>query len=185
MVKINPVKATCQKTEGSGCGLQEINDTCFGICAAFSQASTAYDVEPWCAKACEELVEQKKILQYDKNSCNHQAPYRPVIWNQVPRFLPRLLKKNNDNAELSLKQCKELCQNNVSSQYVDECVGYCDLDYSAIVPEELPSPPESTKPKHVMREIITIGDDNGKIPWGLIAVFLAITIAVVLLTMKQ
>ncbi len=131
-VKINPVRATCMKLKGTNHGLQEINDTCFNVCAAFSGTNNAYDVEPWCAKMCENLVEERKKQQYGVGSCDHQAPYRPVIWDQVPHFVPRLLEQGVPLTQLK-STCKKLCNSQVPNLSL-ECHETCDTDFNAIEP---------------------------------------------------
>lgn len=132
MAKINPVKATCMKYKGH-CDLADINDTCYGICAAFSGTTDVYNMDPNCTQACDEFIEQKKIDQYGVGNCDHQAPYKPVIWGQVPRYIPQLIK------EMSPKQALKTCNNMCMSMpnLVNECQDHCELDYNAIEQQEV------------------------------------------------
>jgi hypothetical protein len=52
MYKIDPVKATCMKYTNKDHGIQGLNDTCFGICAAFSGTNDVYNMDPACSKSC-------------------------------------------------------------------------------------------------------------------------------------
>lgn len=127
--KINPVKATCWKYDGVDHGIQGINDTCFGICGAFSGTSDPYNMDPVCTKACEDLVEKRKLEIFGVGSCDHQVPYKPVLWDEVPRYVPQLLKQGL-SPSASRAKCKELCSN--VTNLVAECRNRCDLDYNAI-----------------------------------------------------
>jgi hypothetical protein len=123
--KVNPVKATRMK---GNIGIQEMNDTCFSICGAFSGTNNAYDMDPACSKSCADLIEQKKYEVYGVGSCDHQVPYRPVLWGQVPSFIPGLLRSGYD-PDSALKICKEKCKN-INNNL--ECIEVCDRDYNAI-----------------------------------------------------
>jgi hypothetical protein len=126
---VNPVKATCEKFTGMDAyDVQGISDTCYGICAAYSGTTDAYNVDPACAKMCKNFVEQRKKQVFGVGSCDHQAPYLPVIWDQVPRFFPKLWKKFG-NPEEALQKCNALCEKNF---YDKECQSYCNLDYNAL-----------------------------------------------------
>jgi hypothetical protein len=124
---VNPVKATCMKFKNTN-SIQGMNDTCFGICAAYSGTFDTYSMDPKCSQACADLIEQKKKQIFGVGSCDHQVPYRPVFWNQVPRYVPMLLKKGM-SVEFARKQCKTLCQ---SSSLAAECIEKCDIDANAI-----------------------------------------------------
>lgn len=128
---VNPVKATCMKYAKSPTnGIQGYNDTCFGICAAFSGTYDTYAMDPQCSKACENLIEQKKHELYGVGSCDHQVPYRPVFWGQVPRYVPVLLKRG-ETPENSLNKCLKLCK---TSNLVEECRDTCIVDFNAVEP---------------------------------------------------
>lgn len=141
--KINPVKATCQNL-GYGEGLQTINDKCFGICAAFSQTYDTYEMDPNCVTACEKLVEEKRVDLYGVGSCDHQAPYRSVFWGQVPRYMPKLLKKG-----LDLETAKKVCYSQCSklSTLSNECQSMCKLDSDAVEVVKTPPPPAPIPPQ--------------------------------------
>lgn len=126
MYKINPVKATCAKYKDK-CDLPSINDTCYGICAAFGKSNNVWEMNEECAASCKEFIEQKKIDLYGVGSCDHQAPYRPVIWDQTPRFFPRLLDRYDP--ETALQLCAKSCEN---TNLPNQCKDYCALDYSAV-----------------------------------------------------
>lgn len=131
MVIINPVRATLMKYKNvDRFNLPNVNDTCFGICAAFSQNMNTLEVDPKCAQACETLVEAKKQNLFGHASCEKGVPHRPVVWNQVPHYVPELYRKG-ESKEGSLAQCKKLCEAN--SVLVKECKEACMTDYNAIV----------------------------------------------------
>lgn len=136
MAKINPVKATCQKFKGRENSIQGMNDTCFGICAAFSGTFDTYAMDPQCTKACEDFIEKKKYDIYGVGSCDHQAPSRPVFWGETPRYVPQLLKRG-----LPVEQARETCKNicvKKGGTLVEECIEKCDLDANAVEPYEKP-----------------------------------------------
>lgn len=143
--KIDPVQGTCIKKNA---GLQEINDTCYGICAAYSGTVNTYDMDPECSKACEDLIERKKYELFDVGTCDHQAPYRPVIWNDIVHYIPGLLNAGNTPKE-ALKKCNEQCEKYMGN-LTEECKEACLVDYSSIVqpymePTKLSRPIRLTK----------------------------------------
>jgi K+/H+ antiporter YhaU regulatory subunit KhtT len=109
-------------------GLQGLNTDCFGICGAFSGTYDTFEMDPECVKSCEALIEKRKREIYGVGSCDHQAPMKPVIWDQVPRYVPQLLKKGM-SPENALQSCKNLCLNN---SLPEQCQDTCLLDYNAI-----------------------------------------------------
>ena len=138
MYKIDPVKATCMKYQNRDHGIQGINDTCFGICAAFSGTNDVYNMDPQCSKSCTNFVEKRKKEIFGVGSCDHQVPYRPVIWQQIPRYVPELLKKG-ENKEQAKLSCFSMCEKylpNLSS----ECKEACVVDYNAVVEEDYKNP---------------------------------------------
>jgi len=142
MYKVNPVKATCMKYKDEPNSIQGMNDTCFGICAAFSNTNDVYNMDPECSKSCSDLIEDKKRQIYGVGSCDHQAPYKPVIWEQVPRFMPMLLNSGMGRDE-ALQTCLKKCQN---SSLVNECMEDCKVDYDAV---------EITEPKKIQENIVS------------------------------
>jgi hypothetical protein len=126
--KLNPVKAVCNL----GFSKRDIigpSDKCFGICAAFSSGNDAFNIQPQCEKDCNDFIEQRRYEVYGVGKCDHQAPARPVIWDNIPRFVPNLMKQGKTPEEalsIGIKMCK-----NVKNLY-NECVDLCNLDYSAI-----------------------------------------------------
>jgi hypothetical protein len=133
-MKINPVRATLLKYKDGNCGLQAINDTCFGICAAFNGVENSQTIDPSCAKSCEELIESRRIAKFGVGSCDHQAPYRPVVWDQVPHYLPQLLKKIPDSRKAK-QVCMKMCDERVPNMDTD-CKINCETDYNAIVQDD-------------------------------------------------
>lgn len=127
--KIDPVKATCAKYDCTDQGIQGINDTCFGICAAYSGTYDTFDMDPNCSEACTALVEQRKREIFGVGSCDHQVPYRPVFWDQVPRYVPILLKKGM-KPEQALQKCNSLCES--VQNLKEECQENCQVDFNAL-----------------------------------------------------
>jgi hypothetical protein len=127
-VRINPVKGTCWKYQGRDYGIQGLNDTCFGICAAFSGTNDVYSMDPDCSQACTNLIEERKVQIFGVGSCDHQVPYRPVIWEQVPRYVPSLLKKGLTPEE-ALQGCLNMCQKH---NLAEDCQEKCQIDYHSI-----------------------------------------------------
>lgn len=129
--RLNPVKATCMKygDRPTQYGIQGINDTCFGICAAFSGTNDVYDMDPACSKACTDLVEKRKHELFGVGSCDHQVPYRPVVWGQVPRYVPLLVKKGAPK-EQAKQICMKMCEG--VPNLVKECQDHCILDSNAV-----------------------------------------------------
>ena len=131
-IKINPVKATCIKYKNTLHGIQGLNDTCFGICAAFSGTNEVYNMDPECSKLCKDFIEKRKIEIFGVGTCDHQVPYRPVIWEQVPRFVPKLIKEGLSPEE-SKNKCLKLCEGAFLNE---ECKEKCILDYNSIEIQE-------------------------------------------------
>lgn len=128
--KINPVKATLQKYENEDCGIHALNDTCFGICGAFSGTNDVYNMDPDCTKACEVLINDARIKKYGVGICDHQAPYRPVLWEQVPHYFPGILNRGYE-PKTARKMCLAKCQKMMPGS--DECVSNCNTDFNAVV----------------------------------------------------
>jgi hypothetical protein len=132
-------------------------------------------MDPKCSQACADLIEQKKRQIFGVGSCDHQVPYRPVFWNQVPRYVPMLLKKGI-NVETARSQCKSLCQNSSLSA---ECIEKCDIDTNAI--EEYKEKPKNP-PKLFENNIIKKEEKNHPILfWSIIS---TITLAFVFILVR-
>ena len=134
MYKIDPVKATCMKYANKDHGIQGLNDTCFGICAAFSGTNDVYNMDPACSKSCTNFIEKRKREIFGVGSCDHQVPYRPVIWQQIPRYIPALLN-NGDNKEQAKIKCFSMCEKYMPN-LTSECKEACIVDYNAVTEEE-------------------------------------------------
>lgn len=132
--KINPVRATCMKYDCTDHGIQGINDTCFGICAAYSGTYDTFAMDPVCTQTCTDLVEKRKKEIFGVGSCDHQVPYRPVAWEQVPRYVPQMLRKGYSPLEAK-NTCIDLCK---TTSLVEECQEKCILDFNAIEPYQAP-----------------------------------------------
>lgn len=132
--KINPVRATCMKAEGTDFGMQAANDTCYGICAAYSQNSDLWQADPQCIKACDDYINEKRIEIYGVGQCDHQTPFHPVIWDQVPRYVPYLLKNGREPGQ-AMGECMQLCDKFVP-MLKEECRDKCIIDFNAIEPYE-------------------------------------------------
>lgn len=127
-IKINPVKAVTNL----GYGKRDIigpSDKCYSICAAFSSGDDAYNINKDCAKECDSFVEKRRYEVYGVGRCDHQAPYRPVIWDNIPNLVPKFVKKGKSPEE-ALQLAREMCKN-VPNLY-NECVDLAQLHYNAI-----------------------------------------------------
>jgi len=123
-----------------GPGLIGINDTCYGICASYAETNDTYVIDPECAKACTDFVNQRKEEMLGVSTCDHQVPYRPPVWENFGRYFPKLLRKGmapND----ALTECKKMC-NYYSPMVGEECSDACLLDYNAL---EIPAGPSGSK----------------------------------------
>lgn len=185
--RINPVKATCMKYQGQDHGIQGINDTCFGICAAYSQTNDVYDMDPMCSQACTDLVEKRKYEIFGVGSCDHQVPYRPVIWQQTPRYVPQLLKQGYSPNQ-ALVKCQQLCVQH-SNTTAEECVEKCTLDFNAIEPfeEKKPLPPASP-PQNSVPTRLNISEESRHHPalfWSIVAIALAFIIGLLILSRRS
>lgn len=130
--RINPVKATCWKlSKDNSNGIQRINDTCYGVCASFSGTNDVYNMDRDCSRMCDQYVEKRKKEIFGVGSCDHQTPHKPVIWENVPRLFPQVLKMGLKPDD-ALQACKQVCKKRLNPSIVQECMNYCDLDYHAI-----------------------------------------------------
>jgi hypothetical protein len=153
--KIDPVKATKKRLLGTeprcvregddsrsgnaaNYQLQAMNDTCYGVCAAYSDTFQglldSYYVNDDCAQACKDYIQQYKndtiVLA---NDCYPQAPYRAAIFHDVPRYFPALLFKTK-NPATALGACKQMCEG--TPNHLNECKLNCQTDFDALVPVE-------------------------------------------------
>lgn len=128
LYKINPVKAVTNL----GYAKRDIigpSDKCYSICSAFSSGDDPYNIDKECAKQCDSFVEKRRREVYGVGKCDHQAPYRPVIWDNIPNLVPKFVKKGN-SPEQALLLAKEMCKN--VPNLCNECVDLAELHYNAI-----------------------------------------------------
>lgn len=180
--KIDPVKATCLKYGKNYKGIQGLNDTCFGICAAFSGTYDTYNMDPNCSKSCEDLIEMRKHEIYGVGSCDHQVPYRPVYWEQIPRYVPMLLK-NGKTPKQAKQMCEKLCLN---SNLKIECLENCNLDFNAIIEEKI----ETIKPqsKKVETNFTNLKQEKRKHPtlfWVILSIIIFIFLFILIFIIKM
>jgi len=109
--------------------LNAVNSDCYEICAAFTDAPTAYDSDTACQAACKGLIDKKRRELYGVGECDHQQPYLPLIWNQTPNYFPKLLKTGLDPVS-ALKQCNRYCE--TVPNLVEECQAKCQLHFDAV-----------------------------------------------------
>lgn len=144
--KINPVKAACARCDKSGCGIHEYNDVCYTVCGGYSGSSDPYTVDYECANQCQKMIEEKRHQFYDAGYCDHQQPYRPVIWNESPAYFVKMLQNGMAPKE-ALEKSRRLCEkykSNIASECIERQV---DL-YNAIesyIPMKSPKIPMHTK----------------------------------------
>jgi hypothetical protein len=128
LYKINPVKAVTNL----GYSKRDIigpSDKCYSICSAFSSGDDPYNIDKECAKQCDAFVEKRRREVYGVGRCDHQAPYRPVIWDNIPMLVPRFVKKGKTPEE-ALQLAREMCKN--VPNLCNECVDLAELHYNAI-----------------------------------------------------
>lgn len=132
--KINPVSAVYKfmRTQGD-CGINEANELCYQVCAAFQGTNIDANLVPEaCKKQCEIMVDDLRQQKWGLSYCQHKGPYKPLIRDE-PNFFPRLYEKNG-NLDESLHECKKMCENTV---YPEECKQKCSL-HSYAIEEALP-----------------------------------------------
>jgi hypothetical protein len=126
--KINPVKAAVMAHKGGYCDINNLNETCFNVCAAFKGSENNWDISPQCADQCEGLVEKMRLETYGLDWCDHHAPRRPVNWNQAPHFFPALFNQCK-NVPKALAQCLQKCE---GQNLCGECKNNCKVDSYAV-----------------------------------------------------
>lgn len=152
---IDPVKGTLANC--GDCQVIDMSNKCYSICAAFNQGRDDQNLTPvfergsngivpvpvaplfpdaWnatddCAKKCNVLMNKQKILQFGENSCDHQAPYRPVVWGEAPHFFPKLLRTLGDKDE-ALRTCNALCSRE-EIKLPEQCKINCLDEYNSVV----------------------------------------------------
>lgn len=132
--KINPVKAVTRMFKEEGCGINTVNDACFGICSAFNNSNNNWMISSDCAKQCETLVNDMRIGKWGLGWCDRHRPDRPVKWVQVPSYFPGYFRETKDVKKalaLSYKKCE-------TTSLPQECKNKALLESYAV--EKLPSP---------------------------------------------
>jgi hypothetical protein len=125
-MNIDPVKAVCQKYDCVKTDdIQNLNDACYSICGAYNIKS--------CEKDCEVFIEKQRKRIFGVGYCDHQTPHKPVYWNQVPRYVPGLLR-SGDDVQIARDKCKQMCS---TQRLANECSQYCDLDADAVTVQPL------------------------------------------------
>lgn len=141
--KINPLRAVAIKYKNTDYPVEDLNSVnsdCYSICGAFSETDNVYDVDPHCAKMCKSLIDVKRRELYGVGECDHQQPYKPLIFGDYPFFFPKFLKQGYSPEE-SLEKCKSSCSA-VPNLQID-CEATCKLHYDAVEPNT----PVSSKPQ--------------------------------------
>src|SRR5690606_17263003 len=82
-----------------------------------------------CSQTCREYVEKQRVSEFGVGRCDHQTPYIPVIWDQVPHYFPHLLK--DMTPEQALPVCKKMCADRIPSLSL-ECEDKCITDFYAV-----------------------------------------------------
>jgi uncharacterized membrane protein YgcG len=123
---INPVRAVCKKYSGLDQGFQGINDTCYGVCSAF-YGNDVYSCDS-CNRDCKDFIERRKYQKFGYGSCDQPLPFKPVIWEQTPHYLPMLLERGMEIDE-AVDKCKEMCKKNSLRR---ECMENCIVDSYAV-----------------------------------------------------
>ena len=124
MPRVNPASATKKYCEmKGGCGIQEINDICFGVASAFNGNCNVWDIPESYAQNCNELVNEARKTLFDADRCDHQTPYRPLVLNRTRQF-PRLYA-HSGNIQQALRECIQNCDS-------IECQKNCYIDSYAV-----------------------------------------------------
>lgn len=128
--EINPVNATINKCQKNGCGVNCLSNTCYNICAAFNGAQSVYDIDPQCAKMCQNLVDSKKDQMYgDEYRMSRRFPQKPpVMMDNTPKYFPSLFEKHK-NKEVAKKLCYQMCDGDNNEL---ECKEWCDVLSNAV-----------------------------------------------------
>ena len=132
--KINPVKAAVKLHQKENCGIHALNDACYGTCAAFKGVDNPWTVSDECANECGAFINQMRKDFYGLGGCDHQAPLRPVIWDQSPNLFPMYLKKYG-NVAGALGMAYKACEN---TPYPESCKKKALLQSYAVVDEQKP-----------------------------------------------
>ena len=126
--KINPVKAITNMYKSGDCGIQTVNNACYGICASFNGSNNNWIISPECESQCEKLVNKMRVGKYGVGFCDHHAPNRPVNWGQVPSFFPKNFNECGDVKKALLLSYKD-CEN---TGLPEECKNKALLDSLAV-----------------------------------------------------
>ena len=120
---INPCRAVMKKVgkETNQHNIHEMNDLCYGICAAYGNPKG-------CKEQCASLISKKKKTM-GHNDCNQRTPYRPPIWNDIPRFMPRLLEETGGDVKKAYTLCCQMADN---TRYPNSVRGMCKLDSESV-----------------------------------------------------
>jgi len=161
--EIDPVVGTLKYC--GDCEIADMNQRCYSICGAFNQGKDDQKLDPvyenlgkgivpvpvaplfpdsWnitddCAKKCNVLMNKQKILQFGENSCDHQAPYRPVIWGEAPHYFPKLFRQTR-NKEQALQLCLQMCDGEGIS-LPEQCKMNCRLEEASVIESSPVNPP--------------------------------------------
>jgi hypothetical protein len=134
---LNPVKGACSKCDKNPlAGIHAYNNACFDICASFSGTFDPYMGDPVCQRTCDEFINRKKEEMFGVGYCDHQQPYRPVLWNDVPAYFVKELK-NGKNPEEALKYSIMLCKE-FSPNKFSECEEKQKMLYNSVEKYEVP-----------------------------------------------
>lgn len=117
------VKNFCS-AKPEGCGIQELNDTCFGVASAYSNNVNAWDVPQLYADDCNKLVNDARYAIYGVGKCDHQAPRRSLLIRNHPRRFVEYYRQLQDPT-VALNTCINGCS-------TLQCQDECRLDASAL-----------------------------------------------------
>lgn len=124
---IDPCSACLKKYDAKD--INNINHCCYNTLAAFANSSSINDFINYPdAKVCYKCVERSKEAM-GRNRCEFRLPAYPVFV-QSPHYFPDLLQQTAD-PEKSREICLDKCE---VSNYKNECVENCKIDYFAVKP---------------------------------------------------
>lgn len=177
---INPVKATRMKY-GKNIGLAGANDTCYEVCGAFSRSADPYNLDPACANECEKFINELKVELLGVDPCDHQFPYPPVIWDEVPNYVPMLIRKGNSPEE-ALEKCNKLCEKNSLAL---ECQEKCKLHYNAIEVRPTVIPKQHPVKVKTIRENDKVDAETARNKWIIFGCLLFMILCIFIFVLRR
>lgn len=133
---LNPCDACFNKYKDQGDNVNDINNCCYEIAAAFKGSTSLNSLQGTDAmKSCTECVAKKLKTMGPfpggQNFCTKNIN-PPPIFSQVPHYLPKLLEKA-ETLDEAVDKCILQCDN---TTYPEACKENCLTDSSAVVVDD-------------------------------------------------